>query len=136
MPSRVAIIDDSESDLLFTSIMVQRSLDTDEVLTFESARDALAYLQRPEGHQIGVILLDINMPGMGGFEFLEVYETLPAHQRADAVVVMLTSSPDPQDRARAFSFGSVKGYLVKPIDVESARGLTRWCKGLRHDGAS
>jgi CheY-like chemotaxis protein len=42
------------------------------------------------------------------------------------VIVMLTSSPDPEDRARAFSYASVRGYVTKPLSREDARGLAQW----------
>jgi CheY-like chemotaxis protein len=116
----VLLIDDSEADLLFTQIMVEAAGIAERVLPYDTAPDALAYLQRPEGHEVDLILLDINMPEMNGFEFLEAYEKLHRSQQARAVVVMLTSSPDPTDRQRSFAFGCVKHYLVKPIDRAEA----------------
>ncbi len=119
----VMLIDDSESDLLFSRIIVNRSGLCDDVLEFESATAALEHLRTPAGHEVDMILLDINMPGMDGFQFLDAYRDLAATQHARAAVVMLTSSPDPQDRSRAESYGCVRGYVVKPISVASAREL-------------
>jgi CheY-like chemotaxis protein len=126
----VLLVDDSEPDLLYTRIIVEAAAIADQVLTFDTAAEALDFLQRPEGHDADVILLDINMPEMNGFEFLEAYEKLHASQQAHAVVVMLTSSPDPQDRARALGYACVKGYVVKPIDQEAARGLAELVQGI------
>ncbi len=123
MLREVLVIDDSDPDLLYAKIVLERVGVAAKVLTFESAIEALAYLQRAAGHQVDIILLDINMPEMNGFEFLDVYQRLQPGSLAPAVVVMLTSSPDPDDRARAMSYTCVKGYVVKPIDKESARGL-------------
>lgn len=123
MAHRVMLIDDNESDLLFTRLMLERCDQAYEVVEYESAQDALKYLQSDPAHGIAVILLDINMPGMNGFDFLEAYEKLAAAHQAEAVVVMLTSSPDPRDRARAEAFGSVRGYVTKPIDKATASGL-------------
>ncbi len=119
----VMLIDDSEADLLFSRIIVSRSGLCDEVLEFESASAALAHLRTPVGRDVDMILLDINMPGMDGFQFLDAYRALADAQQARAAVVMLTSSPDPQDRSRAEAYGCVRGYVVKPISVASARGL-------------
>jgi CheY-like chemotaxis protein len=123
MARRIMLIDDYESDLLFTRLMLERCDQPYEVVEYDSAQEALQYLQSHPGHGISVILLDINMPGMNGFEFLQAYEMLAATKQAEAVVVMLTSSPDPRDRARAESFGSVRGYITKPIDKATASGL-------------
>jgi CheY-like chemotaxis protein len=114
------LVDDSEADLLFSRIIVSRSGICDSVLEFDSAAGALAHLQAPQGQDIDLILLDINMPGMDGFEFLRAYQQL---QDARAKVVMLTSSPDPHDRFEAERFACVRGYVVKPIDLASARAL-------------
>lgn len=124
MSHRVMLIDDSESDLLYTRIILQRASAPYEVLAFESAADALSAL-KAGAEPVDLILLDINMPGMNGFEFLEAYQALRGDQQADAVVVMLTSSPDPADRDRALSFPCVKGYVTKPIDRASADGLVQ-----------
>ena len=126
----ILVVDDSDPDLLYARIVLQSAKVADHVLPFETAIDALAYLQRPEGHRADVILLDINMPEMNGFEFLEAYQQLHEAHQARAVVVMLTSSPDPDDRARALAFGCVKGYVVKPLDVASAKGLTELLEGF------
>jgi CheY-like chemotaxis protein len=119
----VLLIDDSEADLLYAQIVLESAGIAERVLPFDTAPEALAFLQRPEGHDVDLILLDINMPEMNGFEFLEAYERLHRSQQAKAVVVMLTSSPDPKDRERSFSFTCVKDYVVKPIDRASAQHL-------------
>lgn len=119
----VLLIDDSEADLLYTQIVVESAAIARGVRAFDTAVEALAFLQRPEGHEADVILLDINMPEMDGFAFLDRYEQLHRSQQAHAVVVMLTSSPDPKDRARALAYACVKDYVVKPIELDAARAL-------------
>lgn len=121
----VMVIDDSEADLLFTRIMLERTCSRWRLLSFESAGDALRHLSRGDVEPVDLILLDINMPGMNGFEFLQAYRALGA-KRAPAAVVMLTSSSDPADRAHALSFPSVRGYVLKPLDAGAARGLVRY----------
>lgn len=120
----VMLIDDSEADLLFSRIIVSRSGVCDDVLEFDCARNALTHLQQPGGHDVDMILLDINMPGMDGFQFLQAYQQLQRAHQARAVVVMLTSSPDPRDREQAESFDCVRGYVVKPINIAAAQRLS------------
>lgn len=126
MYRQVMLIDDSETDLLYGRLMIERAGIAERVIAFDTAQAALAHLQRGEGHAVDLVLLDINMPVMNGFEFLDAYEQLEPRQRADGVIVMLTSSPDPEDRARAFSYASVRGYVTKPLSREDARGLAQW----------
>jgi CheY-like chemotaxis protein len=122
MLPRVLIIDDSDADLLYTRIVLERSGVAQEVVTLESAREALALLAAG-GPPLALVLLDINMPGMSGFDFLQALQASPALQAQAPVVVMLTSSPDPGDRDQAMAHACVKGYVVKPLDRESAQSL-------------
>lgn len=121
---RVMLVDDSEADLLFTRIVLERAGEDFEVLSFEEARAALDCL-RSDGPRVDLILLDINMPGMNGFEFLDVYRGLPQARRDGAAVVMLSSSADPADRERAMAYDCVAGYLTKPLDASTASDLRR-----------
>ena len=115
----VLIIDDSEPDRLYTSIVLARTGLPVQVQEFESAADALSMLAAGP-HAPAIILLDINMPGMDGFAFLEAYEGLPEASRRDTVVVMLSSSPLDSDRLRAFAYPTVKDYVVKPLTLSQA----------------
>lgn len=124
MLKRILLIDDSEPDLLFTRIVLERARVAQEILSFESAREALGWLREPGSAGADLILLDINMPGMNGFEFLDAYEREHLEPRAPAVV-MLTSSADPADRRSAESFNSVRGYVTKPLDAVEAAALPR-----------
>jgi len=119
----VMLVDDSEADLLFSRIIVDRSGICRDVLAFDNAPAALAHLSAPEGSEVDLVLLDINMPGMDGFQFLQAYDALHGARQARAVVVMLTSSPDPRDRVEAERYACVRGYVVKPINLAAAQGL-------------
>jgi len=122
----VMLIDDSDVDLLYARLMIERAAVARELLSFEEAGEALAHLQGGAGETVDVILLDINMPGMDGFEFLQALHGPQQRLPVRAVVVMLSSSPDPRDHARAMGFPSVKGYLTKPLTLDAARELWRW----------
>lgn len=128
MPTRIMLVDDNENDLLFTHISLQRCGVEYEVFKYERAGEALKWLTSDPLHNIDLILLDINMPGMGGFEFLEEFEAIPASQRGRSVVALLTSSSDPVDRQRASRYASVRGFLSKPLDRSVAASLIELVK--------
>jgi CheY-like chemotaxis protein len=64
---QVMLIDDSETDLLYGRLMIERAGIAERVIAFDTAQAALAHLQRGEGHAVDLVLLDINMPVMNGF---------------------------------------------------------------------
>ncbi len=123
MLKTIMLIDDSAMDMYLTSAIVERAGIAGKSLKFESAQAALAHLRGPDGGMVEAILLDINMPVMDGFAFLDAYEKVRAQGGANALVVMLTSSPDQVDRDRATSYASVCGYVVKPLGIDAARAL-------------
>lgn len=66
-----------------------------------------------------LILLDINMPGMDGWEFLEEYRKLNHQEKARVVIVMLTASLSAADRKKATTFKEINGYMNKPLGPET-----------------
>ncbi|MGI4741610.1 MAG: response regulator [Janthinobacterium lividum] len=71
-----------------------------------------------------LILLDINMPGMNGFEFLETFQQLPLARRQTIVIIMLTSSLHARDLQRLNTL-PVAGFLSKPLNPAKVHELLR-----------
>jgi CheY-like chemotaxis protein len=123
MPLRILMIDDNEDDLMFTQIALKRCGVEYDTHTYQKAQDALSYLSSTPDHGVDLILLDINMPVMNGFDFLEAFEALAPEHRGRTVVALLSSSRDALDRERAAHFPSVRGFLTKPLERSEAAKL-------------
>lgn len=114
----VLLIDDERIDQMMYRRVMDRSGLVGNVISFQYADEALDYLKRTDRERIDVIFLDINMPRMNGFEFLQrATEDLGAGF-ATAVVIMLTTSLDPIDVSRAKAHAVVKAFINKPLTVE------------------
>lgn len=118
-------IDDEVIDLKLNERVLARSGEYGEVLNFSMAEDALEHLRANRGKRIDVIFLDINMPRMSGFDFLEAAVKELGRSFAKCVVVMLTTSLHQRDKDRAESIGAIRDYLAKPITVEEARRVAQ-----------
>lgn len=119
---RVVLIDDSENDNFFHEIALRKAGFDGEIQIFESGERALEFLVQD---QIGVstlVLLDINMPGMNGFDVARALNDR-LQPRAALQVHMLTSSAWSVDKATAESIDLIRNYLVKPLTKETAAAL-------------
>lgn len=115
---RLALIDDAEFDQMLYARLIKRSGVVGETLTFLSAEEALDYFEGPDAEPVDAVLLDINMPGMSGFDFLERVTSERLRAFTDVVVVMLTTSLNPSDLSRAKSYAIVRDYIHKPLEEQ------------------
>ncbi|MFW8595641.1 response regulator [Cribrihabitans neustonicus] len=134
---RVVVVDDDRADQIFYRRIIRRSKLADDIIMFDYAEEALEFLSGDDCPPVDVILLDINMPRMNGFEFLEEACRRLGPDLGQALVVMLTSSLDPRDLQRAQRFEAVKGYLSKPLTVDCLQRISDLLAGkLERDAGS
>lgn len=120
---RVLLVDDSSIDNKLHSRVIRRTGLAREVMCFNMAEDALKYLRTPGAVPADLILLDINMPRMNGFELLDAAITEFGDKFLPSVVVMLTTSLDRADQERASSFPVIKEYFSKPLTSDQFTAL-------------
>jgi len=112
----ILIVDDSPAFNHLTKLALQRSGLDCQIIDVSNGQRAIQYLADAEKYP-DMILLDINMPVMDGFEFLEEYAKMKC--AGTSIVYMLTSSSQDIDKLRAKAFGVVKDYFEKPLGVDS-----------------
>ena len=120
------LIDDNEVDRYIGSRNITKYLFAEEVIMQPSGRSALAYLKQFADDPASLpqlIFLDVRMPDLDGFGFLEEYATLPEFVQNNCIIMMLTTSLSPLDHERAKNNRFVKRFLNKPLDKEKLSDL-------------
>lgn len=123
----ILLIDD-DLPTNFINERVLRKMDCSEkIKAVQGGFEALSYLKSSdkETHpKPDLIFLDINMPGMNGWEFLEEYQYLSLEQKGK-VVVMLTTSLNPDEREKAEKVTEITGFLNKPLIADGIENLLK-----------
>ncbi len=112
------LIDDNDIDLFVQKRFIEINRFAGQVITFRSPLEALDYLSK-KNELPEIIFLDLNMPVMDGFEFMERFVTLPEGVTQYCQVVILTSSSSSADRERALRFTAVIDFVSKPLGAHS-----------------
>ena len=115
----VMMIDDNEIDLFVNKKFLRISGITDNTLSFLTAKDALDYISANAGTPEKLpklILLDIQMPEINGFRFLELFQNTPESVQHEMKIIMLSSTLDPLDIEKARNSRFVMDILKKPLD--------------------
>jgi CheY-like chemotaxis protein len=126
----VMLIDDNEIDNLINQKIIEASNICKNILTHSSGKSALEFLRNIEQLKDTsstvlpeLIFLDIDMPLMDGFQFLEEFDKLGDVIKASCKVIMLTSSINPQDMGKARKYTYVRQYINKPLTQDSLKKL-------------
>jgi CheY-like chemotaxis protein len=120
---RVLVVDDDDDCQFLSSKILKKVLGDIEVIEAYDGVEAIELLNDND-RQPDVILLDINMPRMDGFKFLEQYSV--TNPSIPPVVVMLTSSDQQSDKEKTLAYDCVFDYFIKPINKENINRLVEF----------
>jgi CheY-like chemotaxis protein len=129
--NRVLIIDDDYASAYLTRIALQDLDIAEEILTAKNGSEGLEIVKQhclnkhaAKADCPDLILLDLNMPVMSGFEVVEELHNIGQSNLIHAKIVVLTSSSEPRDMEKMAKFG-VNQYLTKPVTEEKILPLAK-----------
>ncbi len=124
MLDKILCIDDDPITLMLCKIVIKKALFSNEIITATNGEEALHYFNtlkqsklssKLSAEQPQLIFLDLNMPVMGGWEFLDSFVTEDYSDFNTTKVIVLSSTIDPEDLEKAKKYPMVIDFLSKPI---------------------
>lgn len=116
----LCVVDDDKIFTFMLKKLIEKASIAREIIFFENGRDALDYLVQhaQDGLRLPqLILLDINMPVLDGWQFLKEYGKLKSHVAKPISICMMSSSMEEGDYLRAMQSEHVMDFLQKPVQV-------------------
>jgi response regulator RpfG family c-di-GMP phosphodiesterase len=120
MIRKYIVIDDDPFNNILCNIEIESALGEADIKTFESPEKGLAFIQSEYNKSVGptILFLDINMPTLSGWEFMEKYEKFNAVIKEQIRIYIVSSSVDPRDADKANANKYVKGFISKPLEEQ------------------
>jgi CheY-like chemotaxis protein len=118
----ILLVDDDDDCNFFHERLLKKMLCTEQVHIARNGEEALNYITSNiinKKDNPDLILLDINMPKMNGWEFLDNYKTLDEIEKAKINLIMLTTSINPDDEIKSQNYNDVKGFYEKYLSEET-----------------
>lgn len=112
------VIDDSKLDCFIAEKIIRNTGRSETIKSFVQATDALEFITNSPvaaDDLKTILLVDIHMPLMNGFEFVEAFEKIPKERKDNYIIYVLSSSINENDLNRVRYYSSVKQFLNKPL---------------------
>jgi len=119
----VMLVDDSRVDNFINCKILEMNAVTSNVQVFDEAAKAIEFL-RNDNIIPDLLFLDIYMPTMTGFDFLEEFQTLPINVQEKCKVVLLSSAYETLEMEKLKKYSWISGFIVKPLTYESLEEVT------------
>jgi CheY-like chemotaxis protein len=113
----ILLIDDDQINNFINKRIIKKLNIAEEINIALNGEEALSYIQKycgSTGHCPELIFLDINMPVMNGFEFLNEFKNLELENKRNVKIIVLTTSANPGDMQKLKEH-SIKGFVNKPL---------------------
>lgn len=122
----LCIVDDDEAFKFLTSMIIEESNRVEKIMTFSNGRETIEFLESVKNQPEKlpeIILLDLNMPIMDGWEFLDKYICMKPRIGKKITIYIVSSSINPKDIQRAKLIGEVSDFIIKPVTEEKFHEL-------------
>ena len=119
--NNIAVIDDDEIYVFLTKRLIEKTHLFEKVLVFKNGLEGLNFIKENVNNAASLpelILLDLSMPVMNGWQFLDEFMKLYPKNESNIKIYISTSSISPNDVERAKHISVVSNYIVKPISKE------------------
>ena len=131
-PSQFILIDDDPMNNLICKLTIEMTVGASDIKAFVNPENGLEYFQNEFSSlkdTSAMLLLDINMPIMSGWEFLEMFDNLSFEIKDRVKICILSSSIDERDKERSYANKNVLDFLVKPLTDKDIQRITAMEKG-------
>ena len=129
MIKKLLCVDDDKITITLIKLVVGKAAFAKEIITKTNGKEALDYYVELANNPIiddypELIFLDLNMPVMNGWDFLDEFSRSYYEKFKKTKIVILSSSADPEEKAKAGTYPMIIGYLAKPLTIKALKSIS------------
>jgi CheY-like chemotaxis protein len=126
-PKRILIIDDDDTNNYINTLVIKRSGMAENLKIFTKTKEAIQFLDQAGSEFPEIILVDVNLPFLNGWDFLKDYYSKSYHLK-NTVIAMVSSSVYKEDQAKAKAYDRVVEFISKPLTAEKLKLVASYCE--------